>query len=387
MCHRTCIFVPVFVSFCIAIEKSSDSKSDPAQAVNGPLIAFCDHDAEGKYGFVNQCGEVVIKPQFAIASDFVRGCAFVMVDRRFCCLGEKGNIKFKLPENTSRVGHLSEGLVWFQVGREWGLCNEKGDIVIEPKYHWVEPFAEGLACVNIEAKSGLGPPIDGNWGFIDKTGAVVIPIKHQFGYSFSEGLARVIDNHRTRFLDKSGNVAIDLGANSVRDFREGLAPVTVWPETRKPDELTRYIDRNNKTMLTIEGRGYEFHEGIALYDRNPWDKKLDSSSYGYIDRNGHQVIPTMFADGRQFSDGLAAARIKKSNTTVEDALWGYLDKTGRFVIAPQFTDVDEFHNGVAKVHVGGKFVVADDMSWWEGGEWWLIDKSGKRIKRLWKDRK
>ena len=83
---------------------------------------------EGRKGFMNRDGTVIINPQFLEATPF------------------------------------SEGLAAVKTGDFWGFIDRLGRIVIPARYNAAYSFSEGLAAVK-----------DGNkWGYIDKRGKTVI---------------------------------------------------------------------------------------------------------------------------------------------------------------------------------------------------------------------
>jgi hypothetical protein len=185
-----------------------------------------------------------------------------------------------------------------------------------------------------------------------------------------------------RFLDTNGRVAIDLGAHAdAGDFREGVAPV------RQGEYLkgrTTFIDKNGRELFSVAGHAEEFSEGMALLRIKP-DKPDPVASneqelHGFIDRSGKVVIPPQFAEAEPFSEGLAAARLKRTTVWGMGNAWGYIDESGKFVTELQFNQAEPFYDGIARVHVGGVLHTPDDADfYWEGGQWQLIDRTGKRL--------
>lgn len=74
---------------------------------------------------------------------------------------------------------------------KWGFKDEKGTIVIEPKYDDIASFSEGLVAVNIGKQGLFGS--GGKWGFIDEAGKRVIDFLYDevSNYGFNEGIAFV----------------------------------------------------------------------------------------------------------------------------------------------------------------------------------------------------
>lgn len=118
----------------------------------------------GKEGYVDAMGRVVIKPQF------------------------------------DEVGtEFSEGLARIRVGEKWGYIDKTGKIVISPQFDYAFGFSEGLAAV-----------ISGRCGYIDKSGRIVINPQFDMAWSFSEGLARVEIGDRVGYIDRTVRYVIGL---------------------------------------------------------------------------------------------------------------------------------------------------------------------------------
>jgi len=92
----------------------------------------------GKCGYIDKTGKMVIKPQFDYSDGFY------------------------------------EGLARVQIGEKLGFIDENGSIVIQPNFDSVLFFSNGLAPVQIDDK----------WGYIDNTGNLVINPKFDFAFSF-----------------------------------------------------------------------------------------------------------------------------------------------------------------------------------------------------------
>ena len=80
--------------------------------------------------------------------------------------------------------------------------------------------------------------------------------------------------------------------------------------------------------------------------------------YGFIDRDGNEVVSPKYKESRDFHDGVAAVQTADG--------WGYIDKTGKEMLTPQYAWAGDFTDGKA-------FVTE------KNGKTWLIDKSGKKV--------
>jgi len=106
---------------------------------------------DGKWGFINNRGQIVI--------DFIY----------------------------DDVKPFSEGLAAVRLDNKWGYIKKNGEFAIPPQYVDADSFSEGLAAVNMTAGALKSP----KYGFINKEGALVIDYEFLKVGRFSEGLAYV----------------------------------------------------------------------------------------------------------------------------------------------------------------------------------------------------
>ena len=113
----------------------------------------------GKYGFVDKNGNVVIEPQFDDA------------------------------------WYFSEGRAAVKVGKKRGYIDEMGNMVIPPQFGWAGFFREGMSAVSDGHKNG----------FIDRSGRLVIGFQFDHVWPFEDGKAKVNIGSETFYIDKEGN--------------------------------------------------------------------------------------------------------------------------------------------------------------------------------------
>ena len=100
---------------------------------------------------------------------------------------------------------------------------------------------------------------------------------------------------------------------------------------------------------------YAFIDSMSLFPI----KKLGKA--GYMDEEGHIIIPCKWEFTWRFSDGLAA--VKEVN-----GKWGYIDKTGSIIIPYTWDSVDMFSEGLAMV------MVQDEKE-----KYGYIDRTGRNV--------
>lgn len=193
------------------------------------------------YGFINDKGKKVIKPQYAEAHDF------------------------------------SEGLAAIKSVNKWGFINGKGDVVIEPQYSDVGDFKEGLAFVQV----------DGQYGYIDKKGKMVINPQFDGAANFSEGLACVKTGGSYGFINDKGSYAINPQFEEAESFRGGLALIK--------QGSCGYINTKGKIVInpTFLVSTPFLGDYAFAYDGSVSEK------IGTIDKKGKTAIVPQFDDVRR----------------------------------------------------------------------------------------
>lgn len=354
------------------------------------LFPFHEGGKAGKWGYIDRRGEVVVPPRFRHAGDFGDGLAQVETEKGPGYIDAQGTIVFMLHAELGPVDWtlpFTEGLARFSRKGKVGYFDRQGKVAVEPKYDDAKKFSEGLAAVNVGAKSAGRPRPDvmrgGKWGFIDKTGRLVIPMRFSNVdvKGFSDGLALVYVEDKPAYIDKTGKVAItpeyksDDPKRHVSDagsFSEGLARIdTSGEHAGSSAGYVGFIDKTGKFAIEprLDGAG-DFSEGLAAV--------LVGNKWGYMDRAGRIVIRPQSDEAQRFSEGLAAVRTGEH--------WSYIDRQGKVVITGRFNDAEAFTGGLARVHEGGKWVITlDGPVYWSGGVWFYLNPKGEKVRRCRED--
>ena len=237
----------------------------------------------------------------------------------------------------SNLGELmfENGIAISQKDEKYGLVNNKGEILAEPIYEFIQGPGEGglyaFATTDLNGNVKVG--------YLDSNGKVVIePRSHdigtyceeQYDLNFYNGRAlyKSPENHKFGYIDKTGNVVIENKYSDANAFQKPLTPVA-----------------------------------------------LESNKYGYINTNGEVVVPFKFIEANEFSEGLAAVFNGKT--------WGYIDKKGNYAIPSQFGSFTntyywipmayDFRGGTTGVYLGAG--QAEDYKEYKG-QFAIIDKTG-----------
>ena len=287
-------------------------------------------EENGKTGFVDRSGKVVIPAQFEMIGEypfFSEGLVPIRLgETGVAYMDRTGKVAFRLAEYWEEAGHFSDGLAWVGIRGECKYINRQGAKI---QTSWPDPvrcrdFSEGLAAVWT---------LQG-WGYLDTAGKWAISPKFYPAQDFSEGLAAVgASKGKIGYIDRAGRMSIDPQFDEGEDFSEGLAAIRVGGKWG-------FIDKSGRIVIKPQwDRVGPFWEGLAA---------VSDAKTGYIDKTGKMVIPQQLDDAGPFSEGLAPASL--------GGRWGYVDKSGRFAISPQFEATLPFLNGGLAIVRGSGYI-------------------------------
>ncbi len=319
------------------------------ESANTPVLLF-PIVKDGKWGYMDAKGKVIIEPQYQLAYDFHEGLACVAVKAFRGYIDPTGEMAIK--PQFGWAGNFSEGLAfvnlhkgmygehveWYKATTGTGFCDKTGKVVIRLGYNQrAADFREGLSV------SGRG--------FIDKTGKSV-PTEAEECDSFSEGMAAGRKGDKWGYLSRETmKFAIPPQWTAARAFSDGLAAVAEGTFAARERNLKwGYVDKQGKLVIAVQfADAGPFSEGLAPVKVG--------SKWGYVGKGGEMVVEPKYDYAWRFSEGFGRVLVGEKH--------GYVDRTGKVVIEPQYDAAWEFNKGLARVGIGDK----------EG----YIDHSGKYV--------
>jgi hypothetical protein len=144
-------------------------------ALSEGLMAF-QHEAGGKFGYLNEKGEVVIEPSFTGAQAFKSGRAVVNTDETF----------FK-----------------------YGLIDHTGKYIIEPIYNDILLIGENRIALGKAIDEKI-PFAGSKYSIADLNGRILTEFKYVNVMDYKNGYASASDTKNTFFIDKNGQIAPNL---------------------------------------------------------------------------------------------------------------------------------------------------------------------------------
>ncbi len=171
------------------------------------LVAF---EKNGRWGYKDQQGRVVIAPKYRVAGKFSsQGLAAVADDTSWAYIDTTGKVVVRPYVYDNGPDYFSQDLARYTDGGKIGFFNPKGQIVIPARFDFALPFHEGLAAFcqgcAMAASDGHQSVSGGKWGYVDQNGQVVIEPQFEAARSFSGGRAKVRLKGRWGYIDLKGN--------------------------------------------------------------------------------------------------------------------------------------------------------------------------------------
>ena len=306
---------------------------------------FLPISINGKYGYMNRMGDIVIPPNFQFAGHFINGLAIVGNDDEYGAINKAGKLiipfsyssltdfiqgraiaevegKLGIIDRNNRVifpfefedlGDLSSELIYFSKGFRYGYADIYGKTKIVENFDEAYSFSNGRAMVEIGNYQAM---IDVNGNYI-------------FQPTF-EGLAQISDSlysfekdEKKGIISISGKIISEAKYDDIGLFNDDLAFVinndTLQYINRKGDVV---ISRGFKTYPNFELKG-EFKNGAAVVSKK--------EKYGRINTKGEVIIPIEYDNlgiGKNFIP-----------YNKKDA-WGLINGANKMLIPAKYESID-----------------------------------------------
>ncbi|MFY7789164.1 MAG: WG repeat-containing protein, partial [Thermoflexibacteraceae bacterium] len=170
--------------------------------------------------------------------------------------------------------------------------------------------------------------------YVDTTGKIVLNFTNQFYfcYDFNEKRAKVrFNNKEEGFINTHGQVITKKRYEVIThdsQFKEGLAVV-------KYEKKYGYIDRNGNEVIAPQyEEAASFSEGLALVG--------NGALYGMINKHNQLIVPFLYNDIQSFHNGFAIF--------TKNGLKGVINKQGKEIVPAQYDEIDNFEGGMAAVY-------------------------------------
>ncbi|MBN2663554.1 MAG: WG repeat-containing protein [Bacteroidales bacterium] len=313
-----CAFIDYNGDIVFNLQNITDAfsfKSGKAMVVNGEKYNYIDLSGKiignwtdfpddfnadfknGKFGFINKNGDLVIDYKFNRAKDFSGGLAQVRVgsrtDGKYGYINRSGEFVTKMYDE---ISDFDNGIAIVKLNSKYSVIDTSG-YEIAQWYDKIESFSEGFALVKNADK----------YTFINSKGG-------QFNEWFTDaddfngGMAKVKIYDKWGFINRRGELIVRTVYDNVWNYQNNIAKV-------EKDGLFAFIDLNGRLITDWYERIFFFSDERAVVVK---DKK-----WGYIDISGKVVINIMYDRAFAFSNGEALV--------VQNGVMVKIDKDGQII--------------------------------------------------------
>lgn len=325
---KTLLMLAVALTSAFATSCSKDDDNGGTTPVTDKTQLWPAGNADGKYGYINGNGEMVIPAQYDDADYFSCGYAVVEIGSKKYLINTEGKIQtadydsYKdFYNNYSRV----------RKNNLYGFINKDLQVAVTPIYYSLGDVADnGLAYFKLSSSS------DSKYGYINTEGKTVIEPQFEGAGSFVNGVAVIYNGSKYGAINRDGKFVI----NPTYDNLEPAYNNRIIFSVKDEKEYTYtygLLDLDGKVIASAiykSIRADKYQSGLFLV--------MDSQGkYGYIDANGNTKIACKYYSASRFQNGYATVKLESDSPEM------VIDTNGNVVKTfAKNESVEEFHNGL-----------------------------------------
>lgn len=174
------------------------------------FLAFKQSE-DGKYGYMDTNGNIVIQPKYTAAQPFSKGRAIINVTENY--------------------------------GNGYGLIDEKGNNIIIPQYNDISLLGDNRVAAG-RAIHKDKPYLGSKFAISDTDGKFLTDFIYNAVQNYEDGFSSALNDEYTFFIDKNGNIANNLpmvSGSGTLNFEGDMIKADV-------DHRISYLDKNGKVI-------------------------------------------------------------------------------------------------------------------------------------------
>lgn len=309
-------------------------------------------EIKGKFGYVDNRGELVIQPTYDLAMPFNNGYAVVALGLQPCLINQNNKRVIDTGLYT-QITDYSEGLCMvedFKRRKHYVDTNNQKVISLSPDIYEARPFNSGIAVVSkqttyTEIKFGKDiTTLVYRFAYINKRGDTLTGFEFEDCGDFFNGYSRAIRQNKFGLLNTELKEVLPFKFNQLSQVEEGKVIVNENNKYGIYDVTGKWILKPTYPLI------YDYNDGMAGFMN---DKNL----YGFLNEEGTVAIKPIYQSIRPFSEGKAAV--------FADGKWGFVNKQGTWVIRNVYDNARMFSEGMSAIMYKRK--------------WGFINEEGKLI--------
>ena len=329
----------IATSLFVAATQLLSAATDPKSQLNSVEV-------DGKHGYINRSGEIVLPPVYFRASPFRDGFAIVDTGPGEQLIDRTGRL-VPLPTGVYPSISVNRFTLVFDQDYKWGMAGPDGKLFVPCIYDAIRPFFEGYATFRLNDKAG----------FIRQSDGRVVQTDFDSINSFENGIAETYQDQLWGAIDANGDVVLPFEHKHIRGFSGDLAAVS----------------KDRKTWRFIGTNGLPAFVGV-YYDPTFTSKGLigvqfeAGGQYGFLSRDGEVVLQAQFSDIGSYRDELCSVVAGRKTTPLGEGVTiidnqgisGFIDESGAWAIRftnsgpnaiefKEFAHQYRFHNGLVEI--------------------------------------
>lgn len=266
---------------------------------NGYIIK----NSENKYGVISSNGNIALECKYDEIEDMVDANRYLVKENeKWMLIAEDGTSY--LAGKVNDVIDMNNGDVIIKQNGKYGVENIQTELKLPYEYDDLAYLFDNKYL----AKK------DGKYGMINTNNEVVVDFKYdEIIYKKGDGYVKgKIANNSYEYINKDGNVKFTAGE-----------------ETR----VNGFIRIKNETDVKYYNTALEEKSNKDVYTSNTLFIKKENGKYGFVDKDGKEVVEAKYDDATEQNDyGFVAVK--------KDGKWGSLDQYGNVVLEPSYVIKD-----------------------------------------------
>jgi hypothetical protein len=284
-------------------------------ALKSPQVYSCglmpikvnEDSNDSLWQYIDKAGRIAIGPRFTWAGQFESGYAPVMIGGKSKLIDVTGKIVWEAPAG-KLVQSDEQRCVANVNGCSFLLSVASSDeaVVFEK---WLLQDLSPVASLSTANK----------FGYINRQGKMVIDAIFDEAADFSDGLAQVKLDGKTFYIDSSGKKTVEIPDSIITAsaFLNERAIVCIKEADSSADMPSSMPCRDTyySALMDKSGRIVSKEKFFSLHSPSgagPYLAATDSGGvfrYGYVDRDGRQVVPFKFSVANDFYQGYSTAAL------------------------------------------------------------------------------
>lgn len=149
-----------------------------------------------KWNYIDKSGKKIMDLYFDDALPFHQGLAAVNVSGQWKWIDKKG--ADLIPNSVfDECRSFTNGFATYKRGERWGIMSISGKIVLQPSYPMIGNLSDRFFSFSLSPEA---------WGFLDATGKIAVQPIYKCVSNFNDGLAYVVVNTKISLISTSGKI-------------------------------------------------------------------------------------------------------------------------------------------------------------------------------------